>query len=144
MSELKPCWKCGSPGKIDENGGYLFAACTNTGQCSNARQWGIGLADWNRGGRSEVNVLREQLAQAEARATDMEQFANRARQELTVRTEPDWDRIGQKLQNFYTDILEELKREMGQQETCTYPDCNCPFDMGPDHQCLKGLPVIRK
>ena len=27
---------------------------------------------------------------------------------------------------------------------CTYPDCRCPFDMGPDHQCLKGLPVIRK
>lgn len=29
-------------------------------------------------------------------------------------------------------------------EQCTYPDCNCPFDMGPDHQCLRGLPVIRK
>ncbi len=27
---------------------------------------------------------------------------------------------------------------------CTYPDCQCPFDMGPDHQCLKGLPVNRK
>lgn len=30
------------------------------------------------------------------------------------------------------------------QEHCTYPTCRCPFDMGPDHQCLKGLPVIRK
>ena len=27
---------------------------------------------------------------------------------------------------------------------CNYPHCSCPFDMGPDHQCLKGLPVIRK
>lgn len=23
---------------------------------------------------------------------------------------------------------------------CSYPDCNCPFDMGPDNQCLRGLP----
>ncbi|MCD1628296.1 hypothetical protein [Marinobacter shengliensis] len=29
-------------------------------------------------------------------------------------------------------------------KSCTYPGCNCPFDMGPDHQCLRGLPVIRK
>ncbi|HCA35409.1 MAG: hypothetical protein CMM07_17870 [Rhodopirellula sp.] len=27
---------------------------------------------------------------------------------------------------------------------CIYPECQCPFDMGPDYQCLKGLPVIRK
>ena len=32
----------------------------------------------------------------------------------------------------------------GRVRHCTYPDCHCPFDMGPDHQCLKGLPVIRK
>ncbi|WP_412535948.1 hypothetical protein [Marinobacter sp. MIT932201] len=31
-----------------------------------------------------------------------------------------------------------------QADQCTYPECHCPFDMGPDHQCLKGLPVIRK
>ncbi len=21
---------------------------------------------------------------------------------------------------------------------CTYPDCNCPFDMGVDNKCLRG------
>lgn len=31
-----------------------------------------------------------------------------------------------------------------QVDRCTYPECQCRFDMGPDQQCLKGLPVIRK
>lgn len=22
---------------------------------------------------------------------------------------------------------------------CNYPECNCPFDMGPEHKCLRGL-----
>lgn len=38
----------------------------------------------------------------------------------------------------------EKRAQQLRQELCTYPDCRCPFDMGPDHQCLKGLPVIRK
>jgi hypothetical protein len=29
-------------------------------------------------------------------------------------------------------------------EFCNYPDCNCPFDMGPDHKCLIGLPREEK
>ncbi len=40
--------------------------------------------------------------------------------------------------------LSQLEHAKGKEETCIYPDCQCPFDMGPDHQCLKGLPVIRK
>lgn len=31
-----------------------------------------------------------------------------------------------------------------QEEHCIYPDCACPFDMGPDQQCLKGLPQKRE
>ncbi len=26
------------------------------------------------------------------------------------------------------------------ENVCKYPECNCPFDMGPDGLCLKGLP----
>lgn len=22
---------------------------------------------------------------------------------------------------------------------CTYPECSCPFDMGPDNKCLRGF-----
>ncbi|QWV11824.1 hypothetical protein [Marinobacter adhaerens] len=40
-------------------------------------------------------------------------------------------------------ILKAL-HPLREHKQCTYPDCQCPFDMGPDHQCLKGLPVIRK
>jgi hypothetical protein len=25
-------------------------------------------------------------------------------------------------------------------DKCNYPDCTCPFDMGPDGRCAKGLP----
>jgi hypothetical protein len=25
-------------------------------------------------------------------------------------------------------------------EFCTYPECRCPLDMGPDNLCLRGLP----
>jgi len=25
-------------------------------------------------------------------------------------------------------------------KVCTYPDCNCPFDMGADNKCLRGYP----
>ena len=28
--------------------------------------------------------------------------------------------------------------------TCIYPECNCPFDMGRDDRCLRGLPPQRK
>ena len=28
---------------------------------------------------------------------------------------------------------------MGNTELCTYPECRCPFDMGPDNKCLIGL-----
>ncbi len=28
-------------------------------------------------------------------------------------------------------------------EECIYPDCTCPFDMGPDDRCLLGLPRTR-
>lgn len=40
-------------------------------------------------------------------------------------------------------ILRAL-RQTPQVYRCTYPECQCRFDMGPDQQCLKGLPVIRK
>lgn len=27
---------------------------------------------------------------------------------------------------------------------CIYPECNCPFDMGPDGKCLRGLKKMNK
>jgi len=27
----------------------------------------------------------------------------------------------------------------GVAEVCTYPECNCPFDMGADNKCLRGF-----
>lgn len=86
------------------------------------------------------------------RIEDLEQVATSVRRDLILRAEPDWDGSGQQVVNLSAGIWDELNRVLdikgnrreGQQETCTYPDCHCPFDMGPDHQCLKGLPVIRK
>ena len=26
----------------------------------------------------------------------------------------------------------------GEKKTCSYPKCNCPFDMGADNKCLRG------
>jgi hypothetical protein len=27
---------------------------------------------------------------------------------------------------------------------CTYPECKCPFDMGPDHKCLRGFSRVTR
>jgi len=32
----------------------------------------------------------------------------------------------------------DLKSINTKTDKCTYPDCNCPFDMGPDGKCLIG------
>ena len=47
----------------------------------------------------------------------------------------------------YTDQTEYIVRLVladrdtaRKQIVCTYPDCNCPFDKGPDNKCLKGRP----
>lgn len=31
-------------------------------------------------------------------------------------------------------------KECNESNCCIYPDCNCPFDIGPDNKCLRGLP----
>jgi len=32
-------------------------------------------------------------------------------------------------------------RDMSRKENvCSYPECNCPFDKGPDNKCLRGRP----
>ena len=32
-------------------------------------------------------------------------------------------------------------RDMSRKENvCSYPECNCPFDKGPDNRCLRGMP----
>jgi len=61
MGELKPCWKCGSPGKVEENGGYIFAVCKSA-RCSNSGSWGVDIDVWNRGGITEVQELRARVA----------------------------------------------------------------------------------
>ena len=180
MTDLNPCWKCGSPGMIDENGGYQYAVCTNTRGCSNSGNWGMDVADWNRGGLTEVQELRQQLRQAkeeservrkanlhtmdvfedmkaakeqaERRIAELEQVATSVRRDLILRAEPDWDGSGQQVVNLSAGIWDELNRVLdikgnrrkAQAQTCSYPECNCPFDMGPDHQFLRGRPVIRK
>src|SRR5690606_8125707 len=90
--------------------------------------------------------------QAERRIAELEQVATSVRRDLILRAEPDWDGSGQQVVNLSAGIWDELNRVLdikgnrrkAQAQTCSYPECNCPFDMGPDHQCLRGLPVIRK
>lgn len=77
MSDLKPCWKCGSPATVEENGGYMFAVCTNTRHCSNSGNWGIDIADWNRGGLTKVQDLRRQLQQERRRTAQLERQVQR-------------------------------------------------------------------
>jgi len=67
-SDLRPCWKCRSPGVIGENGGYTFAVCTNDRGCSNAGEWGVDVSAWNRGGLTEVQELRKHIEYLEALA----------------------------------------------------------------------------
>jgi ssDNA-binding Zn-finger/Zn-ribbon topoisomerase 1 len=59
--DLKPCWKCGSPGVISENGGYMFVVCTKNRGCSNAGDWGFDVDVWNRGGVAELQELRKHV-----------------------------------------------------------------------------------
>jgi len=33
-----------------------------------------------------------------------------------------------------------MARTADTNEVCTYPDCNCPFDLTPEMGCLRGLP----
>ena len=44
-------------------------------------------------------------------------------------------------QTEYVMALVYKDRDMSRKEdVCTYPDCRCPFDMGPDGKCLVGNP----
>lgn len=44
-------------------------------------------------------------------------------------------------QTEYILALVYKDRDMSRKENvCTYPDCRCPFDMGPDNKCLAGKP----
>jgi hypothetical protein len=96
--------------------------------------------------------VQQETERAIRRIEDLEQVATSVRRDLILRAEPDWDGSGQQVVNLSASIWDELNRVLdikgnrreGQQEICNYPECQCPFDMGPDHQCLKGLPVIRK
>ena len=46
-----------------------------------------------------------------------------------------------------TDKIKELNKNFGDflgeddetKELCNYPKCRCPFDMGADSKCCKGL-----
>ena len=46
-------------------------------------------------------------------------------------------------EQFYQSQVEDHKDWMGtacdgEKKTCSYPKCNCPFDMGADNKCLRG------
>lgn len=44
-------------------------------------------------------------------------------------------------QTEYIMALVYQDRDMSRKENvCSYPDCRCPFDMGPDGKCLVGKP----
>lgn len=44
-------------------------------------------------------------------------------------------------QTEYILALVYKDRDMSRKENvCSYPDCRCPFDMGPDGKCLAGKP----
>ncbi|WP_379945099.1 hypothetical protein OZ656_06240 [Marinobacter sp. LM1] len=48
-------------------------------------------------------------------------------------------------QTEYVLALVYKDRDMSRKENvCTYPDCRCPFDMGPDGRCLVGKPRKQK
>jgi hypothetical protein len=44
-------------------------------------------------------------------------------------------------QTEYILALVYKDRDMSRKENvCSYPECRCPFDMGPDGKCLAGKP----
>ena len=44
-------------------------------------------------------------------------------------------------QTEYILALVYKDRDMSRKENvCSYPECNCPFDKGPDNKCLRGKP----
>lgn len=104
MTDLKPCWKCGSPGVIDENGGYQYAVCTNTRGCSNSGNWGIEVADWNRGGLTEFQELRQQLKQLKAANRDLQAWLDDVRAEA--------ERV-QKVTSVINECLRQIKSSAG-------------------------------
>lgn len=89
---------------------------------------------------------------AERRVAELKEVATSVRRDLILRAEPDWDGSGQQVVNLSAGIWDELNRVLdikgnrrkAQAQTCSYPECNCPFDKGQDDPCLKNLPVIRK
>ena len=45
-------------------------------------------------------------------------------------------------QTEYLLVLVYKDRDMSRKENvCSYPECGCPFDMGPDGKCLAGKPM---
>jgi|SRR5690554_4162918 len=90
--------------------------------------------------------------QAERRVAELERVATSVRRDLILRAEPDWDGSGQKVVNLSAGIWDELNRVLdikgnrrkAQAQTCSYPECHCPFDKGQDDPCLKNLPLNRK
>ena len=49
---------------------------------------------------------------------------------------PDVEQL-QAMEKEFDDFL--FRMETAKTEFCTYPECRCPFDMGADFMCLKGL-----
>lgn len=54
------------------------------------------------------------------------------RQRAGLTTE--WLKRGRKIA-----ALESQLNQQNKDEFCNYPECNCPFDKGPDNKCAKGL-----
>src|SRR5690554_2256486 len=96
--------------------------------------------------------FQEEAEQAQEWIKELEQVATSVRRDLILRAEPDWDGSGQQVVNVSAGIWDELNRVLdikgnrrkAQAQTCSYPECHCPFDKGQDDPCLKNLPLNRK
>jgi len=108
---LAPCWKCGSPGTLEENGGYQCVVCTNTRNCANSGNWGISVQDWNRGGLTEVQKLRQLLEQERSRTAQLERQVQRLThyEETAARELLFW--WAERLSNAPNEDLKEVVRQ---------------------------------
>lgn len=82
--------------------------------------------------QNRMAELLEEWDEAAKNQPDLE-FIVQARKNGKLTRVPEW------ILNYRRPDFGAWEHFFGRDTYCPYPDCRCPFDMGADFMCLKGL-----
>ena len=83
--------------------------------------------------QNRMAALLEEWDEQARQQPDME-FIVQARQNGRICKVPEW------IKNYRHPDFASWNQFFGRNRQCIYPNCRCPFDMGPGNNCLRNLP----